>query len=141
MGASYRKECFMKYIPLSFTELLEERLVSIEGGERGDETITFKTAAGLTYQLYHEQDCCETVTVEDVVGDLQALVGNLLVMAAVETNRIEPPSRSGTGEDSYTWTFYKLADDKGNYVTIRWFGESNGYYSERVTFAQVLRGD
>lgn len=34
------------------------------------------------------------------------------------------------------WTFYKFASAKG-YVTVRWYGESNGYYSTSVYFEEV----
>lgn len=56
-------------------------------------------------------------------------------MAEEETNCEEhPPDYSPHPYiDSFTWTFYRFATVKG-YVTVRWLGESNGYYSESVSF-------
>ena len=95
----------------------------------GDELV-FKTTDGETYRMYHEQDCCEHVRIEDIVGDLQDLVGSEILIA--EEVEGESPADFEAYE-SYTWTFYKFATRKG-YVDLRWLGESNGYYSEGVSF-------
>ncbi len=87
------------------------------------------------YKLFHNQDCCESVYIDDICGDLQDLVGKPLLMAEEVSNFDDPPDFKPESYESYTWTFYKFATVKG-YVTIRWFGESNGYYSESVDFSK-----
>ena len=112
--------------------LLGKTIVEITGGKKGDEEITFKTSDNKTYLMYHQQDCCENVEIEDVIGDLIDLIDSPITMA-------EEVTQDGEEDDwgTSTWTFYKLATIKG-FVTIRWFGESNGYYSESVEFAEIL---
>lgn len=97
--------------------------------------IVFITTDDEKYMMYHEQACCEKVLVEDIEGSLQDLIGYPILQAEESTNETDTFDRV-MGNDSFTWTFYKLATIKG-YVTIRWLGESNGCYSERVTFNKV----
>lgn len=97
-----------------------------------DDAIKFEFANGGKYSMHHEQDCCENVSIEDICGDLTDLIGSPITLAEEINNDDDPEGwYPAQYTDSYTWTFYKLATVKG-YVTIRWYGESNGYYSECV---------
>lgn len=100
----------------------------------GDDRIEFDCDDGTAYALFHMQDCCEGVTVESIVGELADLVGSPILEAEDVNSEGYPPPPSDP--ESYTWTFYKLGTIKGG-VTIRWLGESNGYYSEEVDFRKV----
>ena len=83
-----------------------------------------------TFRFYHYQDCCESVYIESIVGELSDLVGEPLLVAEEVSGEI-PEAKEDEYIDSRTWTFYKFATRKG-YVDVRWLGESNGYYSESV---------
>ena len=103
----------------------------------GEDRIEFETNDGKTYALYHLQDCCETVVVESIVGDLTDLLGIPILLAEEATSADDPPDypKQEYQPESQTWTFYKLRTIKGS-MDIRWHGESNGYYSESVDFAE-----
>lgn len=101
----------------------------IGGAEPGSDEITFWAEDGRRFVFWHEQDCCENVRVEEVIGDVADLCHSPLLMAEEEVSDHSPEDYG-----SETWTFYKFATTKG-YVTIRWVGSSNGYYSESVDIA------
>lgn len=109
-------------------DLLGKTIVDITNND--NEELIFKTEDGKTYKMHHHQDCCEYVRVEDIAGNLANLIGTPIIMAEAVSQEDENASESGT------WTFYKFATILG-YVTIRWYGESNGYYSEDVDFYEV----
>ncbi|MCB0471729.1 MAG: hypothetical protein KDC56_01585 [Flavobacteriaceae bacterium] len=132
-----------------FNELKGKTLTKIENNV--DELI-FHCADGDVYKMWHEQDCCESVDLDDVCGDLDDLIGSEILEAEEVSN--EPFEKEWEGRfnkvdewgdkttedgdwypESHTWTFYKIGTFKGS-VTLRWFGSSNGYYSESVDFAK-----
>lgn len=113
---------------VNISELLGKTVTKVEGGIGSDELI-LHTSDG-KYTFYHQQDCCESVTVNDITGDLSDLIGSPITLAEESSNSEDP--LEPYVDESYTWTFYKLATIKG-YVDIRWLGTSNGYSSEDVT--------
>ena len=130
----------MRETNVDFSELVGKKIISVERKRyHGDyagylaEEIIFGISDGSEYKMFHEQDCCESVTVKEVDNDLQKLVGATVLVAECVENA---PQEADDG-DTFTWTFYKLVTDRGDYFTISWLGESNGYYSESVDFVLV----
>jgi hypothetical protein len=117
-----------KYV--SFNTLVGKTLTKVVNG--GD-VISFYCVDGSLYQQVHMQDCCESVHIEDIVGDLEDLVGSPIIQASEETNNDNAKDKY---DESCTWTFYNICTMKGS-VTIRWYGTSNGYYSESVDFIKL----
>lgn len=122
----------MRSTETPFATLVGETLTEIRGLDTGSDQVTFTTASGRTFRMHHSQDCCESVSLNEIVGEVTDLIGSPLLKADESSNSDEKPDEHA---DSWTWTFYHLATIKG-YVTLRWLGESNGYYSESVDFVE-----
>ena len=100
-----------------------------------DDFLLFETIEGEQYKLYHDQQCCEDVHIESIVGDLNDLIGEPLLESEVVSNYDNAPM-DGVQRESFTWTFYKFGTRKGH-VTIRWLGSSNGYYCETAQMDRI----
>lgn len=97
--------------------------------ESGDDVIiTLEDGTKLHY--YHEQDCCESVSIYDWKGDPYELVGKKLLMIE-QDNEDFTDEMSEAPYDSYTCTNIRFITNKDTVIS-RWIGESNGYYSESV---------
>lgn len=117
----------------SYEKIIGMIFDSVEQGTYyGDDAVVFSINGKKKFVLYHRQDCCESVNIEDISGDLNDLVG---------TPILEASERYEAGEDdewggSSTWSFYSFRTIKGS-VLIRFFGSSNGYYGETAYLEEI----
>lgn len=133
---------------MSIEELLGKTLTKVEHRQGDPEDILFTLEDEAVFKMHHSQDCCESVSINDINGDLQDLIGSPILQASercsakleeemtAEEKVMKVEQTLDNEADTYegestTWTFYRLATVKGT-VVIRWFGTSNGYYSESV---------
>lgn len=101
----------------------------LERFEVGREDIRI-IASKRAFVVNHQQDCCESVVVESVSGDPVKSFGETIIDATEHTNR---DSGRCEHDESFTWTYYTIRTQSQT-IVIRWYGASNGYYSESVSF-------
>ena len=132
MSGWYYKEGYR-----DFSDIVGKTFKSITGLVEGSDEIIFTFTDGSEYKMYHDQDCCESVSVADVCGDIEDLIDATVLEAREDTNSEDTFGKTGYDmDDSFTWTFYNIQTNKGC-VQIRWLGTSNGYYSESVDFKLI----
>ena len=117
------------------SDLIGKRIVSVHGLDAGSERVTIDCDDGSKYSMFHQQDCCESVWLEDVCGDVNDLVDALVIDARSENNA-DSAFPEGMVLECGEWTFYIIQTDKGC-VTLRWLGDSNGYYSTDARFERI----
>ncbi len=93
------------------------------------ESVVFETEDGRTFQMYHEQDCCEYVYLKKIKGNVDSLIGRPVVKASVDYMH-----RGGGTE-----TTFVIQVEKRGKVQFIWLGVSNGYYGETATFKETTK--
>ena len=90
-----------------------------------NESVVFKNEEETVY-FSHEQECCENVCFESIDIPLESLQGHKIISAKCRT----VIKYDGDGEHSDIWYIFEV-EGVGT-ATMRWAGESNGYYSTAV---------
>lgn len=109
-----------------FKDFVGKTCTVIRGMQENSDDLYMGFDDGSEIVMRHVPDCCEQVYVADVAGDPGDLLGvPMLMCEEADSVRLVMPR----GRDSYTDTWYKFRTHNGD-VTIRWRGESNGYYTE-----------
>lgn len=126
------KQKYMYYGKIVDFSVLKGKIIKeIRGLKAGSDEVTFITTDGCIYKMYHQQECCESVSINDFVGNIDDILNTPIEIAEERTSYNGHEGPIDRYDTSYTWTFYSLATVKG-YLDIRWYGTSNGYYSESV---------
>lgn len=113
-------------------------VLEVRGATIGSESVSIVTERG-TLRMFHAEDCCESVNVEDITGDPADLVGGVVVVCEERDNEPPPFKEGEYVPESFTWTFIEIRTSKGD-VTFRWLGTSNGYYGESPAYGWTPAG-
>lgn len=70
--------------------------------------LTFSTVCDRKFIMKHDQSCCESVYLEDIIGDLQDLILHEILFAEAVTSNKSVSGKENLEDKSFTWTSYKL---------------------------------
>lgn len=98
-----------------------------------EEAILFTTSCGRKFLLRHAQDCCESVTIHSIAGDLQSLIGQRITIFKTETdNQLPEGFVPETEPESFSRTIITI-----NNIVITCVGLSNGCYDETMQCEEI----
>lgn len=119
-------------------EIVGKVLVKIEGLKEESEKVVLHFNDNTQMVFEHYQDCCEYIYLLDYICDVDLSKPTVILQAEERTsNDIScPVTGLGKDDDSNTWTFYSINTTTGE-IFMRWYGSSNGYYSEEVDYRLI----
>ena len=121
---------------MQIKELIGEVLTHIDTDEENNE-IMLTTKSGRIIKIFHYQNCCEYVSIEDTDGNWHDLIGKVIIEATHdEFEKGEPEPEYP--DYSWTRTSLKFVVDDATVIS-KWIGSSNGYYSETVDIQEITK--
>jgi hypothetical protein len=111
---------------------IEGKTVKAVDSDDVDENIWITMEDGSKYHIYHEQDCCESVSI--YFNDTHNLVGKKIIYFS-ECSEDAPDEE--VIDQSTTITTYTFKTEDGQTSKVIWKGGSNGYYSEVPTIKKI----
>jgi len=118
---------------MGISELIGKTITKITGNSENSESIIFTCSDGTFYEMYHYSDCCESVMVDKIDGDLAHLIGSPILLAEKTNPETGILGKVPVNEESFTWTDFTIETSLGK-VVFEWLGCSNGYYGEEPDF-------
>lgn len=113
-------------------DIIGKRVLAVNGLKKGSEAVDFLLSDGSIFEMAYHQDCCARCDILDLDCEPADFIDQKILHAEEVSNEIDPEPE-GRGDESHTWTFVKFTTPKGHFM-VRWYGESNGYYSESPSF-------
>ena len=113
-------------------DLKGKRVLAVNGLKAGSEAADFLLSDGSIFEMAYRPDCCASCRILEMDCTPEDFIDQEILHAEEVSNEIDPEPE-GRGDESHTWTFVKFTTPKGHFM-VRWYGESNGYYSESPSF-------
>ena len=123
--------------------LVGKRVLAVNGLKAGSEAADFLLSDGSIFEMAYHHDCCASCDILDLDCEPADFIDQEILAAEEVSSELRANGLLGWFQEhapadeyppeSYTWTFVKFTTPKGHF-TIRWYGESNGYYSESPSY-------
>ena len=112
------------------TLIAGRKVLAVSGTQHLSEEVRIMVEDTGVLTFKHEPDCCEKVVlVVDDKDDFFGLKGATIIGLELAESGVKREVKDEFVGDSETWTFLRLCTSQGPY-TFRFYGSSNGYYSE-----------
>lgn len=112
-------------------DLIGESIRAIEKFD--DQRVIVRLRTGWqSFIFFHDQDCCELVELRE--ANMDGIIGKVICAVSAEVDHNLPEGAEQM--ESFTNTTFTFKTEDGSVGTLRFLGQSNGYYSESVEFAE-----